>query len=66
MKTPPMVKRKIKTKTALTLSWRGKFLLSAFWVNWVLTQRGYPQSRTCKKQLRIFIFFYATFFSYEL
>ena len=28
MKTPPMVKRKIKIKTALTLSWRGKFLLS--------------------------------------
>ena len=28
MKTPPMVKRKTKTKTALTLSWRGKFLLS--------------------------------------
>ena len=28
MKIPPMVKRKIKTKTALTLSWQGKFLLS--------------------------------------
>ena len=34
----------------------------SFWVNWVYTQPGYPQLRTCKNNCVFSYFFYATFF----
>ena len=35
----------------------------SFWVNWVFTQPGYPQLRTCKNNCVFLLHLYATFFA---